>query len=69
MIFYLKFNIFSYLFQFENGFALQTTLQFKLYKLSDTQHSEWGSTFHCIEYDCECYQESDTIAILKETFR
>ncbi|CAL4096254.1 unnamed protein product, partial [Meganyctiphanes norvegica] len=55
--------------QFKGGLTLQAVLQVKYYKAGDSQHCEWGSTFHCLELDCETHTDAGLVAILKETFR
>jgi len=48
---------------------LRLTIQLKCYDRDNVQHSEWGSTFHCIEYLCEENSEALAVEVLKETFR
>ena len=56
-------------FQMKGGLVMQMSLQVKFYKSGDSQHCDWGSTFHCIEYDCETHTDAGIVAILKETIR
>lgn len=53
----------------KGGLVMQMSLQVKFYKYGDSQHCDWGSTFHCIEYDCETHTDAGIVAILKETVR
>ncbi|KAK3860308.1 hypothetical protein Pcinc_033638 [Petrolisthes cinctipes] len=53
----------------KGGLVMQMSLQVKYYKVGDSQHCDWGSPFHCVEYDCETHTEAGIVAILKETFR
>lgn len=53
----------------KGGLVMQMSLQVKFYKSGDSQHCDWGSTFHCIEYDCETHTDAGIVAILKETIR
>lgn len=55
--------------QLKGGLVMQMSLQVKFYKHGDSQHCDWGSTFHCIEYDCETHTDAGIVAILKETIR
>ncbi|XP_042862935.1 CB1 cannabinoid receptor-interacting protein 1-like [Penaeus vannamei] len=58
-----------FLLQLKGGLTLQITLQVKYYKAGDSQHCDWGSTFHCVEFDCETHTDAGIVAVLKETFR
>ncbi|KAK4292472.1 hypothetical protein Pmani_034759 [Petrolisthes manimaculis] len=55
--------------ELKGGLVMQMSLQVKYYKVGDSQHCDWGSPFHCVEYDCETHTEAGIVAILKETFR
>ncbi|EFX77636.1 hypothetical protein DAPPUDRAFT_54003 [Daphnia pulex] len=46
-----------------------TTLQIKIYKANSTQHCDWGTTVHSIEYECHTDQQNNSIKIVKDTFR
>ncbi|XP_069186097.1 CB1 cannabinoid receptor-interacting protein 1-like [Procambarus clarkii] len=55
--------------QLKGGLVMQMSLQVKYYKFGDSQHCDWGSTFHCVEYECETHADAGIVAVLKETFR
>ncbi|CAM1328346.1 CNRIP1 (predicted) [Pycnogonum litorale] len=48
---------------------LQLILQTKFYKQEDTQHAEWGNTFHCVDYECKVNESRTVVSVEKETFR
>lgn len=57
------------LWQLDRGCTFSTHLQVKVYKTSNTQHCDWGTTVHSIEYECAVEPSSSTAKIIKETFR
>lgn len=58
-----------YLFQMDGGYEFTTTLQIKIYNAKSTQHCDWGTTVHSIEYECHTDQQNNSIKIVKDTFR
>lgn len=49
----------------EDGYELSTNLQGKWYKPTSTQHCDWGTIVHGIEYDCSFDNQDHTIKIIK----
>ena len=55
--------------QLNGGYEFTTSLQIKIYKANSTQHCDWGTTVHSIEYECHTDQQNNCIKIIKDTFR
>lgn len=55
--------------QLNGGYEFTTSLQIKIYKANSTQHCDWGTTVHSIEYECHTDQQNNSIKIIKDTFR
>ncbi|XP_057374996.1 CB1 cannabinoid receptor-interacting protein 1-like [Daphnia carinata] len=53
----------------DGGYEFTTTLQIKIYNAKSTQHCDWGTTVHSIEYECHTDQQNNSIKIVKDTFR
>ncbi|CAL8147682.1 unnamed protein product [Orchesella dallaii] len=47
---------------------LIVSLQVKFYKCQDPNHSEWGSSLHCIEYECSHVPGASRVIVTKETY-
>ena len=55
--------------QIQENYEFSTHLQGKWYKSASTQHCDWGTSVHAIEYECSVDQQNNCIKILKDTFR
>ena len=55
--------------QLNGGHEFSTSLQTKIYKANSTQHCDWGTTVHSIEYECAIDEQSNSVKVLKDTFR
>ncbi|CAG7711905.1 unnamed protein product [Allacma fusca] len=55
--------------QLSEGGDLVVSLQVKFYKTQESNHSDWGSSLHCIEYECTLMPGIDRVIVTKETYR
>jgi len=55
--------------QLGNGGLLIVSLQVKFYKTEDNNRSAWGSSLHCIEYECSYTPGTPRVIVTKETYR
>jgi len=55
--------------QLGNGGLLIVSLQVKFYKTEDNNRSSWGSSLHCIEYECSYTPGTPRVIVTKETYR
>jgi len=53
----------------EGDYELSTNLQGKWYKPTSTQHCDWGTIVHNIEYECTVDKQEHSINITKCTFQ
>lgn len=57
------------LIKLQGGYELSISLQVKWYKATSTQHCEWGTSVKFIEYECTIDQTTNSIKVIKDTYR